>query len=105
MQNNRAELLHNQALQPLQWQRNHREVRVTVRSSAIQPTAYAPPRPLLRKTLVAMDIVCLLVEDFSICCGNYITSIHPSRGPHQSGPRLGWSRQLLSKVKSSEIAF
>ncbi|KAG8130006.1 hypothetical protein E2320_016595 [Naja naja] len=95
MQNNRAELLHNRALQPLQWQGDHREVRVTVRSSAIQPTAYAPPRPLLRKTLVAVDIVCLLV---GICCGNYVTMNH-------SGPRLGWSRQLLSKVKSSEIAF
>uniref|UniRef100_A0A2D4HRU6 Phosphatidic acid phosphatase type 2/haloperoxidase domain-containing protein n=1 Tax=Micrurus lemniscatus lemniscatus TaxID=129467 RepID=A0A2D4HRU6_MICLE len=69
MQNNRAELLHNQALQPLQWQREHREVRVTARSSAIQPTAYAPPRPLLRKTLVAVDIVCLLVASipFFIC--------------------------------------
>lgn len=63
MQNNHAELLHNQALQPLQWRNEHREVRVTVGSAEIQPTAFAPPRTLLRKTLVAVDVVCLLVGE------------------------------------------
>ncbi|XP_015672052.1 phospholipid phosphatase 3-like [Protobothrops mucrosquamatus] len=68
MRNNHSEL-QNQALQPLQWQSDHREVRVTVRSSRIQSTAFAPPQTLLRKTLVAFDIVCLLVASvpFFIC--------------------------------------
>uniref|UniRef100_A0A6J0VDY1 Phospholipid phosphatase 3-like n=1 Tax=Pogona vitticeps TaxID=103695 RepID=A0A6J0VDY1_9SAUR len=42
---------------PLGWS----TVRVTVRSQRSQPDTFAPPRVLLRKGLVALDILCLLV--------------------------------------------
>ncbi|XP_063150447.1 phospholipid phosphatase 3-like [Candoia aspera] len=69
MQKDHSELLPTLAQQPLQWHSEHREVRVTVRSSRIQPSGFAPPGALLRKTLVAVDIVCLLVAfiPFFIC--------------------------------------
>ncbi|XP_070597668.1 phospholipid phosphatase 3-like [Erythrolamprus reginae] len=73
MQNN-----HPRLLQPLQWQSGHREVRVTVQSSTIQSAAFAPPPTLLRKSLVAVDIVCLLVASipFFICEFSLVSPVH-----------------------------
>ncbi|XP_032066921.1 phospholipid phosphatase 3-like isoform X1 [Thamnophis elegans] len=67
---------HHQALQPLQWQRGHRELRVTAGSPAIQSAALAPLRR--RKTLVAVDVVCLLVVSvpFFICEFGLVSPVH-----------------------------
>nr|XP_034996368.1 phospholipid phosphatase 3-like [Zootoca vivipara] len=55
--------------EPLAWPRHQGDVQVTVRRPGSRAGDFAAPRAALRKTLVAVDVVCLLVASipFFIC--------------------------------------
>ncbi|KAM6471232.1 phospholipid phosphatase 3-like isoform 1-T2 [Liasis olivaceus] len=103
MQNDHSEFLHNLAHQPLQWHSEHREVQVTVRSSRIQPSDFAPPRALLRKTLVAVDIVCLLVASipFFICEVGLISPVR--RGFFCNDSSIGYPLQHSETITDTVL--
>nr|XP_060619639.1 phospholipid phosphatase 3-like [Anolis sagrei ordinatus]XP_060619640.1 phospholipid phosphatase 3-like [Anolis sagrei ordinatus] len=67
MQKEHCELLH--PLPKEHWAKDPANVRVAVRSPGSPPGDFAPPRVLPRKTLVVVDIVCLLLASipFLIC--------------------------------------